>query len=75
MNPFIVFMASGIGRVARIVAGIVLVAVGLLVIQETAGLVLAVIGLVPLVAGTMDACVFAPLFGNPFGGPAIRAGR
>jgi hypothetical protein len=26
-----------------------------------------------LVAGALDFCVFAPLFGAPLGGPAIRA--
>jgi len=29
---------------------------------------------VPFLAGLFDVCVFAPLFGNPFQGKAIRAG-
>lgn len=72
MNPFVSFMASGAGRIARIVAGILLVVVGLLVLGGTGGIVLAVIGLVPLAAGAFDFCLFAPLFGNPLSGPAIR---
>ena len=74
MNPLISFMASGTGRIVRIIAGIVLIAVGLAVVGDVAGIVLAVVGLVPLAAGVFDFCVFAPLFGNPFSGPAIREG-
>ena len=75
MNPFVKFMASPAGRLTRIVAGLVLVALGLWVIKDTAGIIVAVIGLVPLVAGVFDFCVFAPLFGAPLSGPKIRAGK
>jgi hypothetical protein len=75
MNPFISFMASGTGRVIRIVAGIMLIAWGLLGLTGTGGLVVAVIGLLPLIAGLFDFCVFAPLFGNPLSGAKIRAGK
>jgi uncharacterized membrane protein HdeD (DUF308 family) len=73
MNPFVAFMASSTGRLVRIVAGIALIAVGLLVLQDTTGIILAVVGLVPLLAGVFDFCVFAPLFGNPFSGSKIRS--
>ncbi len=69
------FLASETGRWVRIVAGIVFIAVGLLVVQNTGGVILAVIGLVPLVAGILDVCVFAPLFGLSFFGKAIRGGH
>jgi Inner membrane protein YgaP-like, transmembrane domain len=76
MNPFISFMASTAGRITRIVAGLVLVALGLFVVNNTVvGIILIVIGLVPLLAGLFDFCVFAPLFGNPFSGKKIRAGK
>jgi hypothetical protein len=75
MNPFVKFMASPAGRITRIVAGIVLIALGLLVIHGTSGIIVAIVGLVPLVAGLFDFCVFAPLFGNPMSGPKIRAGK
>lgn len=75
MNPLVSFMASGIGRVLRIIAGIALIALGLLVLQGTFGIVVAVVGLVPLLAGLFDFCVFAPLFGNPLSGSKIRAGK
>jgi hypothetical protein len=32
------------------------------------------VGLVPLLAGILDYCVFAPLFGNPIKGADIRKG-
>ncbi|MGD0172878.1 MAG: DUF2892 domain-containing protein [Anaerolineales bacterium] len=75
MNPFVKFMASTTGRIVRIVAGIALIALGLLAIGGTAGIIVAVIGAVPLLAGLFDFCVFAPLFGAPLSGPKIRAGK
>lgn len=74
MNPFVTFMASTAGRATRAIAGIVLIALGLLVIQDTAGIIVAVIGVLPLAAGVFDFCVFAPLFGAPLSGPKIREG-
>jgi hypothetical protein len=68
MNPFVKFMASPAGRITRIVAGILL-------IHGVGGIIVAVVGLVPLVAGLFDFCVFAPLFGAPMSGPKIRAGK
>lgn len=73
MNPFVSFMASTAGRVTRIVAGLVLVGIGLLALSGTAAIIVAVIGLVPLAAGLFDFCVFAPLFGAPLSGPKIRS--
>jgi hypothetical protein len=75
MNPFVKFLASTAGRITRIIAGIALIAVGMLVIHGVGGILLAVVGLVPLVAGLFDFCVFAPLFGAPLGGKQIRAAR
>ena len=70
---FAQFMASGLGRGLRIVAGIILIAVGLAVVGGTGGIVLAVVGLVPLLAGVLDVCLFAPLFGAPLRGMDVRA--
>ncbi len=75
MNPFIKWMASPAGRITRVIAGIILVALGLWVIHGVGGWIVAVIGLVPLLAGLFDFCVFAPLFGAPLSGPRIRAGK
>ena len=75
MNPFVKFLASSAGRVIRALAGLALVAWGLLGLGGTTGVIVAVIGLVPLAAGLFDFCVFAPLFGNPLSGQKIRAGK
>jgi len=75
VNPFVSFLASPAGRFIRIVAGIALVVWGLWGIGSTVGVVVAVVGLVPLLAGVLDFCVFAPLFGAPLSGSKIRAGR
>ncbi|MCX7623447.1 MAG: DUF2892 domain-containing protein [Thermomicrobium sp.] len=71
-NAFVTFMASGAGRFLRIVAGLVLILLGLLVVRGTWGWVLAVIGLVPLAAGIFDFCLFGPVFGAGFWGRDIR---
>ena len=75
MNPFVKFMASAAGRITRVVAGIILIALGLFVIHGVGGYIVAIVGLVPLLAGLFDFCVFAPLFGAPMSGPKIRAGK
>ena len=72
---FVQFMAGGAGRALRIVAGIVLILIGLLVMDGAAGYIVAAIGLVPLAAGIFDFCLLAPLLGHPFSGPAIRRER
>ena len=73
MNGFIRFMASTSGRILRIAAGVVLIAWGILGLGGVAGIIIAVIGAVPLLAGLFDFCVFAPLFGFSLSGPKIRA--
>lgn len=67
------FMASTAGRFVRIVAGIALVYLGIAVMGGTGGWIVAIIGLVPLLAGAFDFCVISPLFGGPFKGSDIRA--
>ena len=73
MRWFVKFMVSPTGRAGRIVAGLALIAGGLLGIGGTAGAVVAAVGLVPLVAGAVDGCLFAPLFGYFLSGSRTRA--
>jgi hypothetical protein len=73
MNAFFRFIASPVGRGIRITAGIALIVIGLGLVQGTVGWILAIVGLVPLGAGVLDKCVFAPLFGLPFDGPSLRS--
>lgn len=62
MDGVITFMQSGAGRITRIVLGIALIVVGYLV-QGAAGVIIGLIGAVPLIAGIAGVCLFAPLFG------------
>jgi hypothetical protein len=70
---FAQFMTTGLGRRVRIVAGFALIALGVAVIGGGVGIAVAAIGLVPLLAGTFDVCVFSALFGGPLAGSEIRA--
>jgi hypothetical protein len=75
MNPFVSFMVSTTGRIARVLAGLALIAWGLLGLGGTPGVILAAVGAVPLLAGVFDFCLFAPLFGGPLSGSKIRASK
>jgi Inner membrane protein YgaP-like, transmembrane domain len=72
MNPLVKFLVAPAGRSTRIVAGLALIAAGLLVVGGSIGVAVAVVGAVPLLAGTFDLCVFAPLFGYSISGPNTR---
>lgn len=63
------------GTPVRIVASIILIAWGLLSLGGKTGIIVAVIGAVPLLADVLDFCIFAPLFGRPFARPKIRANQ
>jgi hypothetical protein len=67
MGGFVGFMESAFGRLLRIVAGIALIAVGLLVVPGTWGYVwgyvLAAVGVVFFFVGALGVCLLAPLFG------------
>lgn len=67
-------MASGIGRSIRIVTGVALIAFGLLRVKGVRGGAIAALGLVPLLAGSFDVCVLAPLLRVPFKGSDVRVG-
>ena len=65
-------MSSTTGRLIRITAGIIFILLGLMIVKGTGGIILAVVGLAPLIAGLFNFCLFAPLFGGPFLGKDIR---
>lgn len=60
---FVHFMRSSGGRLLRVLAGAALIGVGIGAIGGAAGIVVAVIGIVPLLAGIFNFCLFGPLFG------------
>ncbi len=70
---FTTFMASTAGRALRILVGAALIVIGLTI--GGAGWILAAVGLVPLLAGVFDVCLFGPLLGQALKGSEIRAGQ
>ena len=62
---FAIWMSRPLGLGLRIVAGLVLIGVGLYV-GGAGGVVIAVGGVVPLLAGILNFCVIAPFLGVPF---------
>lgn len=73
MEQLFGFLGSQNGRYARMIAGVILIVIGLAVVGDTAGWIIAIIGLVPLAAGIFDFCLFAPIFGLPFRGEDLRS--
>ncbi len=69
---FITFMTSTRGRMMRVVAGIALMSLGLVVVKDTLGTVVAIIALVPIAGGVFDFCLAGVLMGYPFRGAKAR---
>jgi hypothetical protein len=65
MKTLIDFMQDSLGRVVRVVLGLVLIAAGLLVVGGTAGIVVAIIGLLPIVMGVWGPCALGFVFKQP----------
>jgi hypothetical protein len=72
MNALFSFLAGPIGRVTRVVLGLALILIGLFFIDGPLTWVFEMVGLVPLLAGLFDFCVFAPLAGLPLKGSELR---
>jgi len=61
---FVKWMNGTSGRLVRVLAGVALILAGL-ALGSWYGVTLAVLGLVPLVAGSLGACVLAPVLRVP----------
>ena len=72
MAGFVKWMASMNGRIARVVVGLVLIALGLFGTTGTTQIILVIVGLIPLAAGNFDVCLAAALAGMPIKGADIR---
>lgn len=70
---FAIWMSRPLGRGLRIVAGLVLFGVGLYV-GGAWGVVIGVVGAVPLLAGIFNFCVIAPILGVPFDARRLPSG-
>lgn len=62
MNGLIQFMNGTAGRALRVILGLVLVYLGLAVISGTTGLIVAVIGLLPIALGLWGKCALQLFF-------------
>ena len=65
---FAKFINSPAGRIARIVVGLALIVWG----YTSGGIVLIIIGLIPLAAGALDLCLISVLLGGPISGKKLR---
>jgi Inner membrane protein YgaP-like, transmembrane domain len=68
MDLLLLFLHSTPGIMLRVVLGLVVVAIGTLVIRSKVGFLVAVLGLIPLFAALSGVCLIAPLFGFSFEG-------
>lgn len=67
---FAAFMATGFGRGIRILAGIILIIIGVLY-GGVGGWIVGLIGIVPIFVGIANICVVGPLFGAPLRGSDV----
>lgn len=74
-SGFARFINSPSGRILRVVVGIFLVVWGYMQLPSGMGIVLIIIGLVPLVAGGFDLCLISALLGGPISGRKLRGGK
>jgi len=69
---FAQFMATNIGRLLRILAGMILVLVGLYVFTGIFAIFCAILGLLLIAAGLFNFSFIAPLLGAPFWGKDLN---
>lgn len=71
-SGFAKFINSPTGRIARLVVGLALIVWGYTQLNSGTGIVLIIIGLVPLTAGAFDLCLVSALLGGPISGKKVR---
>ncbi len=71
-SAFSRFINAPAGRLARVVAGLALVALGATHLGSSWGLALLLLGVLPLATGTIDWCVLSALLGGPLTGRRLR---
>ena len=70
-SGFARFVNSPAGRIARVLAGIGLMAWGYTRPEATTRIVYMAVGLIPLAAGVFDWCLISALLGGPISGARI----
>jgi hypothetical protein len=61
----VAFMSTTFGRSSRVVAGLLLIAVGLLLLDGVVGTAVALFGVLPLMTGLFNICPISPFYGLP----------
>lgn len=74
-SGFARFIASGVGRLLRVIVGLAVIGCGYTMRDTGLGVGLMIVGLIPLAAGVFDLCLISPLLGGPLSGRRIRASR
>jgi hypothetical protein len=69
---FAKFMATGLGRALRMVAGLVLIGCGMFFAHGVTEVVLGIVGIAAFAAGLFNVCLIAPLIGAPFRGQDLK---
>lgn len=71
-SGFAHFINSRTGRLTRIIVGLVFIIWGYAQLEQTSGIILILVGLIPLSAGLFDLCIISPLIGGPISGKKVR---
>ncbi|MGB1110262.1 MAG: YgaP family membrane protein [Gammaproteobacteria bacterium] len=66
-------MATPFGRIIRILGGAALIAWGLAGVGGSNGILIAVVGVLPILTGAFNICLIGPLFGAPLSGSRASA--
>lgn len=70
-SGFARFVSSPTGRITRILAGLGLIGWGYTQRAGPGGIVLILVGLIPLAAGAFDLCFISALLGGPISGARL----
>lgn len=74
-SGFARFINTPVGRIARVVVGAGLIWWGSTRLGGAMGIVVIIVGLVPLVAGLFNLCLISALLGGPISGRRMASGE
>lgn len=74
-SGFAQFINTPIGRIVRILAGLGLIVWGYTQRADTVGIILILVGLVPLAAGIFNLCLISAMLGGPISGARIAKSK